>query len=219
MVTIRQASSYVTMINYFQVAEKDQREFAQVEVEEIEKYGAEMDGALAASFHRSLTGNRVFNYAQWESKEALQASQETEAFKQHLERMSHLDFTPDPKVYEIIELFSLEENPKVQQENTITPVLTMVFTRPDTQAKIIELFQKEFKDHIISSQFTGLVSSHLLRSKDGERVALYTQWNNESITLTREVEELSRTTLNQIKSLSEEFESLAYEVVGVYNPS
>lgn len=100
---------YVTMINYFSVAPNDQQEFAEIEVKEIDKYGDKMNSALAASFYRSIEGSRVFNYAHWQSQEALEASQQTEEFKAHIDRMSHLDFAPDPRIYEVVGIYGTEK--------------------------------------------------------------------------------------------------------------
>ena len=112
---------YVTVINYFSVAPDDQQEFAEIEVKEIDKYGDNMDSALAASFHSSIEESRVFNYVHWKSKEALKASQQTEEFKAHIDRMSYLDFTPDPRIYEVVNIYDSEQ-PSIDSENNSIPV-------------------------------------------------------------------------------------------------
>ena len=83
---------YITMINYFDLDPKDREEFAELEVKEIDKYGNNMDSALVASFHRSLKGSRVFNYAHWQSQQALKASQQTDEFKAHIDRIETLPY-------------------------------------------------------------------------------------------------------------------------------
>ena len=134
---LSQEVDYVTMINYFSVAPEDQQEFAEIEVQEIEQYGDQMNAAIAASFHRSLVGSRVFNYAHWQSKEALEASQQTEEFKAHIKRMSHLNFTPNPRVYQVVEIFSPEPI-VIDSNNNLITVLTMIETQANLQKQIIE---------------------------------------------------------------------------------
>ena len=215
MPTIRQQADYVTMINYFRVAPADQEEFAQIEAEEVDKYGVDMDAALAASFHRSLQGSRVFNYAQWRSKEALEASQQTEEFKQHLKRMSHLDFTPDPRVFKVVSIIDNGEAPVISQSSDVVPTLTMIFTKPEYQAQISDRLLKEMQK-MSPQKLEAFVSSHLLQSTDGERVAVYTQWSNKAAARRTSVEEGDANLLDSVRELADQVEILAYEVVRTY---
>ncbi|MBV6624813.1 MAG: antibiotic biosynthesis monooxygenase [Rivularia sp. (in: Bacteria)] len=205
-INLSQDTNYVTMINYFSVAPKDQREFAEIEVKEINKYGDNMDGALAASFHRSLEGSRVFNYAHWKSKEALEASQQTEEFKQHIQRMSYLDFTPDARVFAVISIDSLE-TPEISQKDAYVPTLTMIYTDENKQSEII----KKLQNQNILKQNEHIISSHILRSLDGDRVAVYVQ--NPNLSVAKSIEG----SFEYLTELADKIETLPYEILGSYN--
>ena len=195
---------YVTMINYFSVAPDDQQEFAEMEVKEIDKYGDNIDSALAASFHSSIEGSRVFNYAHWQSQEALEASQQTEEFKAHIDRMSHLDFTPDPRVYEVVGIYGTKQ-PVIDSKSDLITILTMIYAQPGSQFSIIEF---------LNSQNTiqeGIISSHLLRSQDEERVAVYTQCRDRAFAKSQS------SLFTDIAELADKIETLPYEVLGSYN--
>ena len=195
---------YITMINYFAVNPKDKQEFAELEVKEIDKYGDNMDSALAASFHRSLEGSRVFNYAHWQSQQALEASQQSEEFKAHIDRMSHLDFTPDPRVYEVVGICG-EEQPVIDSNSSTFLVLTMIYALPGSQQSIIEFITC---DRLLQA---GIVSSHLLRSRDGERVAVYTQCRDRNTAKSLSI------SLSDISELIDRVETFPYELLGSYN--
>ena len=195
---------YIIMINYFAVNPKDQQEFAELEVKEIDKYGDNMDSALAASFHRSLEGSRVFNYAHWQSQEALSASQQSEEFEAHIDRMSHLDFTPDPRVYEVVGICS-EEQPAIDSNSDLVPVLTMVYVLPGSQQPIVEFLTC---DRLLQE---NVVSSHLLRSRDEERVAIYTQCRDRNTAQSLSI------SLSDISELIDRIETFTYELLGSYN--
>ena len=196
---------YVTMINYFSVAPEDKQEFAEMEVKEIDKYGDNMDSALAASFHRSMEGSRVFNYAHWKSKKALEASQQTSEFKAHIKRMSHLDFTPDPRVYQVVHIYGAEE-PVINSESSIVPILTMIYAKSGSQQQIIDILMR---NNLARSP--DIASSHLLRSEDGQRVAIYTQCRD------RSTAESWKKSFSKIAELADNIETLPYELLGSYN--
>lgn len=193
---------YITMINYFSVDPKDKQEFAELEVKEIDKYGNNMDSALAASFHRSLKDSRVFNYAHWQSQQALEASQQTDEFKAHIDRMSHLDFTPDPRVYQVVDIYGQE--PIIDSKDEVFPVLTMIYIRSGSQSSIVEFLTE---DLLLQK---GVISAHILRSQDGERVAVYTQCRDRA-----NAESLS-ISLSDISELIDRIETLPYELLGSY---
>ena len=70
--TIRQNNNIATLINVFTVEPKDQQRLVDILVEATEKVMSQQEGFISANIHKSLDGTRVVNYAQWESKEALE---------------------------------------------------------------------------------------------------------------------------------------------------
>ena len=61
-----------TLINVFTVAPERQDDLVNMLVETTEKLVKHIPGFVSASFHKSLDGTRVVNYAQWENKEAFE---------------------------------------------------------------------------------------------------------------------------------------------------
>ncbi|MFB2894825.1 antibiotic biosynthesis monooxygenase [Aerosakkonemataceae cyanobacterium BLCC-F50] len=69
--------------------------------EMVKRTSAEIDramsspGLVSATFHRSLDGTRMFNYGQWESKEAFEAILKQPGFnpeKPYWERLARNEF-------------------------------------------------------------------------------------------------------------------------------
>lgn len=214
MTTILEEPNYVTLINYFSVASNDKEAFARLELEEINKHWKKKDGAITASVHKSLSGNRVFDYAHWDSQAALDKWQQSDAFKEHIESMSlsHLDFEPDPRIYEVVSIVSDESAPKISDQLVTT--LTMIWAQPNTQSGIVEQL-KEAMQSLATQKPKEMVFSHLLRSSDEERVAIYAQWQNENAAEGSPFG-LKVDFLDAVDELIEDSETLAYEVVGTY---
>ncbi|MBD1852164.1 antibiotic biosynthesis monooxygenase [Cyanobacteria bacterium FACHB-502] len=51
----------------------NQPEMVKRTTDELERAMSNSSGLISATFHRSLDGTRMFNYGQWESKEAFEA--------------------------------------------------------------------------------------------------------------------------------------------------
>jgi quinol monooxygenase YgiN len=73
MTTIDPSADVVTLINVFTVAPENQRRLLDVLTEATTSVVAAMPGFVSANFHRSLDGSRVTNYAQWRSREDMEA--------------------------------------------------------------------------------------------------------------------------------------------------
>lgn len=91
----------VTLVNVFTVDEADQETLVDRLVEATEGTMREMPGYVSANIHRSLDGERVVNYAQWESKEAFEAMLDDEAASEHMQEIAALtEF--DATLYEVV---------------------------------------------------------------------------------------------------------------------
>lgn len=74
MAIIALNKSVVTTINTFTVAPENQERALELLVEIARMLRKEVPGFLAAHFHKSIDGTRVVNYAQYDSREALEAA-------------------------------------------------------------------------------------------------------------------------------------------------
>lgn len=73
MPTIKENKFFTVLIEW-EVAPSQQQAFVAAIAEQVEQYFKHYTGFVSASFHASENGQRVFNYAQWHSKEDWQQS-------------------------------------------------------------------------------------------------------------------------------------------------
>ena len=103
MVTITtfQERKILTVINVFTVEPEKQERLISVllEADQLMKM---LPGYVSASFHRSLDGTKVTNYAQWESVEALNAMLRNPEARPHLEELQQLVVKMEPTRYEVV---------------------------------------------------------------------------------------------------------------------
>jgi quinol monooxygenase YgiN len=81
--TIEKGAPVVTLINVFTVDPSKQDELVKVLDNATEKVVKNLTGFVSANIHRSFDGRHVANYAQWESREALDAMLAHPAAQQH----------------------------------------------------------------------------------------------------------------------------------------
>ncbi|BAU13589.1 antibiotic biosynthesis monooxygenase, putative [Leptolyngbya sp. NIES-3755] len=67
------AGDRITHLAEFRMMSVNQPEMVKRTTMELDRAMSNSPGLISASFHRSLDGTRMFNYGQWESKEAFEA--------------------------------------------------------------------------------------------------------------------------------------------------
>lgn len=87
MTTITDNQEGVTLVNVFTVDPDDQQALVDLLIEATEGIMQEISGFISANIHASLDGERVVNYALWESREAFEAMFEYSA------EVRQVDFT------------------------------------------------------------------------------------------------------------------------------
>jgi quinol monooxygenase YgiN len=98
--TIEKGAPVVTLINVFTVDPSKQDELVKVLDNATEKVIKNLTGFVSANIHRSFDGRHVANYAQWESREALDAMLAHPAAQQHLrDAVALAQF--EPNLYEV----------------------------------------------------------------------------------------------------------------------
>jgi quinol monooxygenase YgiN len=73
MTTISFDNPVVTYIDTFTVTPQNQQRALELLVEVTQRLRREVPGFLSANFHKSVDGMRLVNYAQYDSREAVQA--------------------------------------------------------------------------------------------------------------------------------------------------
>jgi quinol monooxygenase YgiN len=103
--TISREQPVLTLINTFTVAPERQQELVDLLVEATEEVIQHLPGFVSANIHRSLDGHHVANYAQWRSREDMEAMLKHPEAQEHLDRAASLaDF--EPILYTVVSVHS-----------------------------------------------------------------------------------------------------------------
>lgn len=99
--TIRVGEPPVVLINVFTCRPEDQERLIkawQRGTDEIMRY---LPGFISANIHRGLDGDKMINYAQWESREAFEASLRDPAVGAYFRELAQIA-PPDPVLAEVV---------------------------------------------------------------------------------------------------------------------
>lgn len=77
----------VTLIDVHSCTPENQQELADVLAEAVRSGYRHEPGFVSANIRRSFDGTRVANYAQWESREALEAARALAPYRERVERL------------------------------------------------------------------------------------------------------------------------------------
>jgi quinol monooxygenase YgiN len=91
----------VTLINTFTVEPDNQQRLVEVLVEGIQTTINTLPGFISANIHKSLDGTRVVNYAQWESRETLEAVFGNPEAMSHMREAGEVAENSEPYLYEV----------------------------------------------------------------------------------------------------------------------
>lgn len=100
MATICEDESVLTLINVFTVDPDDQDELVDCLVSATEAMMADKPGFVSANLHASLDGERVVNYAQWQSRADFEAIFEDPDVQSHMAEIEAIA-TADYHLYEV----------------------------------------------------------------------------------------------------------------------
>jgi quinol monooxygenase YgiN len=101
MTVISERSTSVALINVFTVEPARSRELAEALTAATESVMQHIPGFISANIHLSTDGERVVNYAQWESRQAFEAMQQNPAAQQHMATAAALAVSFDPHLYTV----------------------------------------------------------------------------------------------------------------------
>ncbi len=99
MTTIAKDADVVTVVNVFTVEPENQQRLIDVLVRAAESVVSKMDGYVSANLHRSLDGTRVVNYAQWRSRDQLEAMLRSAEAQEHMQAAAALATNVEPHLY------------------------------------------------------------------------------------------------------------------------
>lgn len=98
--SIEQGTSLATLINVFTVAPERQRELVDLLVQATEDVMQHIPGFVSANIHASADGERVVNYAQWESEDAFRAMLTDPTAQEHMKAITDMAST-DPRLHKV----------------------------------------------------------------------------------------------------------------------
>lgn len=108
MSVITPHSKVCTLINVFTVEPEKQQQLLDELVEATERVMRSVPGFVSANFHKSIDGERVINYAQWESEEALQAMLRNPEAIEHIMMCQQIAKNVDFHLYTVESCFADE---------------------------------------------------------------------------------------------------------------
>ena len=142
-------------------------------IDALETTTKHQPGFVSASFHKSLDGTRVFNYAQWRTiaeYEAFAQSPQERAIGAKLAQFQLLD----SHVYEVVISKPDDATPKITQGDRIH--FAQFRVKSENQQRLIELERENVE---IALEHPDLISANFHRSLDGTRTANnYGQWRS-----------------------------------------
>ena len=104
MPVIKKSSSTLTLINTFEVEPDKADILLKFLIDVTEKTMRHLDGFISASFHKSIDGKYITNYAQWENKQTFQAMLKNEEAIKHIEEAKELCISFSPVTYEVVHI-------------------------------------------------------------------------------------------------------------------
>lgn len=108
MSTIAKESSYVTMINVFNVDPENQQELVARLTDLSKNTICYFPGFVSGNIHRSLDGTQVVIYAQWQTPAHFKNFVNKKDFIPQLEQAVLLANSVDAKVYEVVEVYDID---------------------------------------------------------------------------------------------------------------
>lgn len=172
MPTIAKHNEVITVIFSLATEPSQQQELIDLMIDALETTTKHQPGFVSASFHKSLDGTRVFNYAQWRSQaeyEAFAQSPQDQAIGARLAQFQLLD----SHIYEVVISKPDDSSLKINRGDLIHFAEFRV--KPEDQQRLIDLERENVE---IALEHPDLLSANFHRSLDGIRTANYGQWRS-----------------------------------------
>jgi quinol monooxygenase YgiN len=99
--TIREGDQVVALINVFTCTPENQQRLVEAWQRGTHELMRYLPGFISANIHRSLDGSRVVNYAQWQSRDAFQATLRNPEVGAYFEELAQIG-TPAPVLTELV---------------------------------------------------------------------------------------------------------------------
>jgi hypothetical protein len=113
-------------------------------------------GFISASFHKSLDGTSVLNYAQWKSREIYHASMnnmssyEGKILQTNKTTIDKLTTNIDFNVYELV-FTGGKDNITISKDSNLATFVNFFSVQPKNQQELVDLW-KEFAKEVVEKQ-------------------------------------------------------------------
>ncbi|KST66180.1 antibiotic biosynthesis monooxygenase family protein [Mastigocoleus testarum] len=171
MPRINKNNSVITPIVIFSVEPERQQNLIDIIIDflpDVEKQA----GFVSASLHKSMDGEKVVNYAQWQSIKDYEGFLENPNLQSGRTKLSEFN-RPDSHIYEIAISESKVGIPSISKGG-LTHIAEFRM-QPENQARLVELEQENVT---IAMEHPDLLSATFHRSLDGTRTINYGQWRS-----------------------------------------
>ena len=179
MPVIDKPQSAVPLINLFRVEAVWQHEFLALQIEQTRRFRVHMRGFISSTFHRGLDGTRILNYALWEGAEDVARARQSAAFRGHLGQLDRFEYSNDMHLYRAVAVLSGGAPPVTETGGRAG--IAIMSTTAGRQARVAKSLAKGLGAALREGRAAGLLSASVLGSLDGERVAVYLQWNRTAL--------------------------------------
>lgn len=172
MPTIAKHNEVITVIFSLATESERQQELIDLMIDALETTTKHQPGFISASFHKSLDGTRVFNYAQWKTRsdyETFAQSPEDQAIAKKVAQFQLVD----SHIYEVVISQPDDAVFKITQGDLIH--LGEFRVLPENQQRLIEL---ERENVMVALEHPDLLYATFHRSLDGTRTVNYGQWRS-----------------------------------------
>lgn len=198
-----------SVILIFQVDPKNQSALIEAAIENSKKVMEKKPGFVSASFHKSLDGTSMVNYAQWENRKSYEdainfLNPDEVAIGEKIFDIAD----PDWNIYELV--FSAGTDPtKISKDANLVTVINKFSVNPENHQKLIKLLDNLKK--IIEKQ-PGFISANVHKSFEGNRIVSYAQWKTKEDYQAVYTNYSAKPILDEIKKISK-FSWNLFEVV------
>lgn len=181
MVTIAKSSTLTTVIVALSLSPEHQRAILDLNRSETEQKIQYIDGFVSATFHKSLDGTLVTEYAQWASQEQFQAAYNNPLFYDHIPEVQKVA-KDDWGFYEVAYVDPGLTQP--QQTNTMTisleqqPATIIIIFKvdPSQQQTLLDTLIEDHERDLRTLPGFQAVSFH--RGLSGKRIVEYLQFKS-----------------------------------------
>ncbi len=108
MLSINKSQKTLVLINTFTVEPSRADELLAVLEDATDEVMRHVPGFISASFHKSLDGKSVANYAQWESKDAFDAMLQDDKARTHMSKAGEIATSFEPIQYHAVSVHGVD---------------------------------------------------------------------------------------------------------------